>query len=230
MKKDIYKTNHNIEKLLRGNSTLFLDGREFNLVKSRVKSKGYKIYRPFVDATKVILYSSDLPKVSLYKIKSYEKLRHQEILGSILGLDIAPEYLGDVIVDGDDYYFYIISSLDDYISENLKYCGNKSVQLEKIDSDYLKDYTLKYEENEIIVSSLRIDNVVSKIIGTNRDRVNDMIRDKYIIVNYEVLTKKTYILKPLDVFSIRRYGKYKFIGITNKTKKGKFVIKYLKYV
>ena len=57
---------------------------------------------------KVILYTKDMPKVSLFKINSYKKLRHQDILGSILSLNISSSYLGDIIVDNDNYYFYVI--------------------------------------------------------------------------------------------------------------------------
>lgn len=229
MKKDIYKINHNIERLLSGNNTLFLDGKEYNLIKNKIKLSKYNIYKPYKDSEKLIIYNTNKPKVSLYKINSYEKLRHQEILGSIMALDISPNYLGDIIIDGDNYYFYIVSSLDEYIENNLLYCGNKSIKLEKIDVDFLKDYEREYEEYEIIVSSLRIDNVISKIIGTNRNKVLDMIKNKYIILNYDILTKPSYILKEGDIFSVRRYGKYKFVGITNTTKKDKLIIKYKKY-
>ena len=50
--------------------------------------------------------------------------------------------------------------------------GNKKVVIEKIDLNYLKDYKRSYESHEIIVTSLRIDNVISKIIGVNRKRYN----------------------------------------------------------
>ena len=108
--------------------------------------------------------------------------------------------------------------------------GNKKIVLEEIDIDILKDYKRKYEEHTIIVSSLRIDNVISKIINTNRKIVLDKINNKEIILNYEVLTKSSYNLKENDVFSIRKYGKYKYIRIINNTKKDNLIIKYLKYI
>ena len=39
-----------------------------------------------------------------------------------------------------------------------------------------------------------------------------------------------HILKENDIFSIRRYGKYKFIGVVKNTKKDNYIIKYLKYI
>ena len=229
MKKDVYKTINNIDKLLSGKSTLFLDAKEFKLISNKLKSKDYNVYLPYKDSEKVILYKDEIPKVTLFKINSYNTLKHNEILGSILSLNIQNNYLGDIIVDNDNYYFYIISSLNDYIKNNLNSIGNKSVSLEEIDIDSLKDYERKYEEYEIIVSSLRIDNVISKIINTSRDKVIEKIKNKEIILNYEILNKNFYMLKENDIFSIRRYGKYKYINVVNNTKSGKLVIKYLKY-
>ena len=82
----------------------------------------------------------------------------------------------------------------------------------------------------LLVSSLRIDNVISKILNTNRDRVLEIIKNKEVLLNYDILSKNSYILKTNDIFSIRKYGKYKFINIINTTKKNKSVIKVLKYI
>lgn len=230
MKNDVYKINNIVEKVLSGRATNFLDQREFKLVTSKLKKKNYNIYSPYKTSEKVILYTNELPMVSLYKINTYEKLRHQDILGSILGLNILSSYVGDIIIEGDNYYFYIISDMDGFIKDNLNVIGNKHVSIEKINLDTLKDYERKYAEYEVVVSSLRIDNVISRIINTNRKLVCDKVKNKEIIINYEVLTRNSYVLKEDDVFSIRIYGKYKFIGVVNSTKKNNLVIKYLKYL
>lgn len=230
MKNDVYKINNIVEKVLSGRATNFLDQREFKLVTSKLKKKNYNIYSPYKTSEKVILYTNELPMVSLYKINTYEKLRHQDILGSILGLNILSSYVGDIIIEGDNYYFYIISDMDGFIKDNLNVIGNKHVSIEKINLDTLKDYERKYAEYEVVVSSLRIDNVISRIINTNRKLVCDKVKNKEIIINYEVLTRNSYVLKEDDVFSIRSYGKYKFIGVVNSTKKNNLVIKYLKYL
>ena len=75
-----------------------------------------------------------------------------------------------------------------------------------------------------------MDVVISKIINTSRGNTLEKIKNNEIYLNYELLTKPTYSLKENDIFSIRKYGKYKFIGIVNETKKGSLIIKYLKYI
>ena len=229
MKNNIYKIDNSVEKILSGKHTYFLDQMEYKLVISKLKKKNYNVYLPYGESERVILYAESLPEISLFKINCYEKLRHQDIMGSILGLNISPSYIGDIIVDGDDYYFYIISKLDDFIKNNLNAVGNNFVTVEKIDVSYLNNYKRKFEQIQLIVSSIRIDNVISKIINVNRKEILNKIKNKQVLLNYEILTKNEYILKENDIFSIKKYGKYKFIGIVNNTKKNNLVINILKY-
>ena len=230
MKKDIYKIDNSIEKLLNNKHTLFLDQKELLDIKSKINKNKYNIYYPNKSSEKVILYKDNIPSVSLYKINSFNELKHQQILGSLMSLNISSSYLGDIIKYQDNFYFYILSDLDNFINEEFKYVGNNKITIEKIELDYLKDYEREYEEIEFIVSSNRIDNVISRLINTNRDKVIDIIKNKDVILNYSLLTKNSYNLKENDIFSIRRYGKYKYVGIKNTTKKDKIVVSVLKYL
>lgn len=226
----MYNTKKNIDKIKRGEHTFFLDPKELNLVKGKLKKDEYNIYYPYPDSNKLILYKDKLPKVILYEIKTKIPLRHQDILGSIFSLNITNEMFGDIIIDNNKYYIFVLEIIANYIKSNLLFIRNSSVELEEIDINTLKDYHQKYEEYSIIVSSLRIDTIISRITNTNRSSVIDKIKDKEILVNYEILTKNSYTLKENDIFSIRKFGKYKFIGIEKTTKKDNYIIKYLKYV
>ena len=53
MKSEIYKINNNVERIKQGRNTLFLDGREFKLVTSKLKKDSYNIYYPYKDSEKV---------------------------------------------------------------------------------------------------------------------------------------------------------------------------------
>ena len=230
MKKNMYKIDNSIEKIYMGKNTMFLDMSEFKRVKSKLKGINYSIYYPYKDSEKMIIYTNEIPNVTLFKINTNETLTHSSILGSIMALNISSNYLGDIIVDNSNYYFYIMSELKDYIKHNLTSIGNVKVTLEEIDLNELLNYERRYMEETIIVSSLRIDNVISKIIKTNRDTILDKIKNDEVILNCEILSKNTYILKENDIFSIRRYGKYKYIGFIKSTKKDNYIIKYLKYI
>lgn len=230
MKLDVYKINNAVEKIKTGKNTQFLDGRELKIVTGKLKKNEYNVYYPYKDSEKVMLYTGKVPKVKLFKIYTVENIRHQDILGSLFALNIDSSYFGDIVLYNDYYYVFVSEDLALYIKDNLKMIGNKKVSLEEVDLSVLDNYERKYEEKEIIVSSLRIDNIISGIINTSRKVALDKIKNKEVIVNYDVMNKNSYILKESDIFSIRRYGKYKFVGIVKSTKKNNFIVRYLKYI
>lgn len=225
----IYTVEKIVEKVLYSNSTSFVEIKYLNRVKKELKNVKYNIYEPFIGATKVILYNK-MPNIKIYEIVSSNDLRHQDILGTLYSLNISDEMFGDVVIWNNRYFIIILSSIDNYIKSNLTSIKNSKVDLIEKDPYYLKDYKQEYEEYIIIVPSIRVDVIVSKIINSSRSNALEKIKNDDIYLNYELLTKPTYMLKENDIFSIRKYGKYKFLGEINKTKKGSLVIKYLKYV
>lgn len=225
----IYTVEKIVEKVLYSNSTNFVEIKYLNRVKKELKNVKYNIYEPFVGATKVILYNK-MPNIKIYEIISSNDLRHQDILGTLYSLNISDEMFGDVVIWNNRYFIIILSSIDNYIKSNLTSIKNSKVDLIERNPYYLKDYKQEYEECIIIVPSIRVDVIVSKIINSSRSNALEKIKNGDIYLNYELLTKPTYMLKENDIFSIRKYGKYKFLGEINRTKKGSLVIKYLKYV
>ena len=225
----IYTVEKIVEKVLYSNSTNFVEIKYLNRVKKELKNVKYNIYEPFSGATKIILYNK-MPNIKIYEIVSSNDLRHQDILGTLYSLNISDEMFGDVVIWNNRYFIIILSSIDNYIKSNLASIRNSKVDLIERDPYYLKDYKQEYEECIIIVPSIRVDVIVSKIINSSRSNALEKIKNGDIYLNYELLTKPTYMLKENDIFSIRKYGKYKFLGEINRTKKGSLVIKYLKYV
>lgn len=230
MKSDIYKINNMVEKIKVEKHTYFLDRKDLKEVTSKLKSNEYNIYYPYPDGEKVILYTKKIPKIKLYRIIATEKLRHQDVLGSLFSLNIDSSCFGDVVFYEDSYYVFIIDELEKYIKNNLNMIGKNKVSLEEVNIDALKNYKRSYEQHEIIISSIRIDNVVAAIINSSRSKALEKIKNKEVIVNYDIISKGSYLLKENDVFSIRKYGKYKFVGIIKNTKKDNYVVRYLKYI
>lgn len=225
-----YNIKKSIDKLNRGDATFFLDSLEYKLVISKFKKNEYQVFNCYDDSDKKILYVNKEPKVTLFKINTKSTLRHQDILGSLFSLNIDSSLFGDIIIDNGNYYVFVLDFISNYIESNLSIIGNKYVFLERVDSNNLKNYSKKYEVFNIVVPSLRIDAVVSKIIGDSRSNVLERIKNKEVVLNYAILKNSSYVLKENDVFSVRRFGKYKFSKIIKNTKKDNLVIEYFKYI
>ena len=225
----IYTVEKIVEKVLYSNSTNFVEIKYLNRVKKELKNVKYNIYEPFIGATKIILYNK-MPNIKIYEIVSSNDLRHQDILGTLYSLNISDEMFGDVVIWNNRYFIIILSSIDNYIKSNLITIRNSKVELIEKNPYYLRNYKQEYEEFNIIVPSIRVDVIVSKIINSSRSNALEKIKNGDIYLDYELLTKPTYMLKENDIFSIRKYGKYKFNGIINETKKGNIIVNISKYV
>ncbi len=226
----MYFIQKNLTRLNNNQSTFFLDPRELRDVKGKLKKSEYKIYYPYKDSEKNIIYKKNTPEVLLYEIKVKVLVRHQDILGSIYSLNISHELFGDILIIENRYFIYILPIVRNYFESNFLMVRNSSVELELLDIDYLKDYERSYEELELIVSSNRIDTVISSICRCGRNNIGEMIKKKEIMLNYDFLKDSSYKLRDNDIFSIKRIGKFKYIGVLKNTKSNHLIIKVLKYL
>ena len=156
-------------------------------------------------------------------------MRHQDILGTLFFLNLSIYVYGDIIIDGNDYYLFVFPNITNYLESNLTNIKNIPIILKREDLSIIENYQRKYEECETIVTSLRIDTVLSRITGLSRTIILSKMKNKEIYLNYEILTNNSYNLKENDIFSIRKYGKYKYNSVITNTKKGNFIINYFKY-
>ena len=229
-KKDYYIIEKNISKLYLGEPTNFLDASTYKNIINKLKNIKYKTYFPYKESEKNILYIDKIPNIKLIEIISYDKLTHREILGSLYGLNIDNSLFGDIIITNNHYYIIIIEYIYNLIINNLNMIGNHHVTLKEVSIDILNDYKRTFEDINLIISSLRIDNIISNLIKTSRESIKKKFLNDEIILNYEPCHKLNYILKEDDIFSIKRNGKYIFKGILNKTKKDNYIIKIQKYL
>lgn len=221
---------NNIEKINRGEYTDFLDPYEYRRVisylnKSHIK---YNTFIPFKESNKLIIYATKYPEVSLIVIKSNNNLKHSDILGALFSHNISIYKYGDIIVN-NKYYIVVMDSIKKYLLYNLTSIGKYKVKLEEVPLDTISEYRYEYEKLDILVSSLRLDNLVSSLTNCSRNQTDTLFKDKYVLVNYIINTKKTYLLKVGDIISIRKSGKYKFDSIVKITNKDKYILRILKY-
>lgn len=221
---------HYVENLKLGISTSFLLPLEVKQIKSKLKGVKINVYKPNKDSEKVILYIDNPIEISLFEIISYDILKHQDIMGALMNLGVSSSSFGDIIITDNKYYFYSLSTLDNELLNNLNKIGKYSVKLKKVPLETLSNYERKYETKTLLTSSLRLDKIISLIAKVNREKASSLIKNKEVRVNYEFVTKGTYNLKEGDIFSIHRLGKYKLIGIKNKTKNDKLIVEYIKYI
>ena len=226
----MYLVEKNLTRFHQLSQTYFLNPNEIKQVTSKLKKNEYSIYYPYPDSEKNILYKGKIPDVLLYEILCKVPIRHQDILGTMYSLNIASDLFGDVLVINNHYYVYILPIVRNYFETNFLMIKNSHVELKEISLDVLDDYHRNYEELELIVSSCRIDTVLTSILHVGRSGIEDYIKRKDILLNYEILKESSYKLKEGDTFSIRKVGKFQYCGIIKNTKSNHIIIQLKKYI
>ena len=226
----MYEIQKNLTRLDNGQPTFFLDLSEAKEIKRKLGKNKINVFSPNRDSEKIIYYSDREPEVLLYEIKCSNELRHQDILGTMYSLNISKEMYGDIILYEGRYFIYILKLFQNYFEMNFTKVRNSRIKLVELELDYLSDYERAYEELQLIVSSERIDTIVSHLSGTSRALIKDKVKDKEILLNNEILKNLSYTLKENDTFSIRKIGKFKYIGIIKTTKSNNYIVKVLKYI
>ena len=226
----MYFIQKNLTRFHNFGYTYFLNPSELKQVTSKLKKGDYSIYYPYPESEKNLLYHGSIPSVLLYEILCKVPLRHQDILGTMYSLNIASDLFGDVLLVDGHYYVFLLPIVQNYFETNFLKVRNSHIELKEVPLSTLDDYERKYETLELIVSSTRVDTVLSSILHVGRGSFIDYLKKKEVLLNYEVLKDASYKLREGDTFSIRKVGKFQFVGILKNTKSDHYVIEVKKYL
>lgn len=169
--------------------------------------------------------------MKLLKIENTSKfsiLNHRDFLGAILSLGIERNKIGDLLVSENICYVSIHEEVESFIVSNLDRISKVKCNVEIVDNlEFLPKFT--FEEEIILVSSLRLDGIVSKIANVSRAKAQSIIEQGQVLINYVKIKDKSYELKSEDRITIRGLGKFILGNSIGNTKSGKLKIIMKKY-
>lgn len=225
---DIFLKN-SLERLEKGSFTYFLDEVERKKLESILKKDSYQVFELYPNCEKVIFYKEELPDLILLEVTSKNPLEHRVFLGSLFSFGIDRHVFGDIVILNGVSYVVFLPSVGNMIKNQLTKLGKEKVVVKEVSLSTLKDYEKKYSKIELKVPSMRVDAVLSKLLHVSRSNITEKILNKEILLNYEILQKGTKELKERDILSIRRYGKYRYLGMIGISKKNDYYIEIEKY-
>ncbi len=158
------------------------------------------------------------------------ELSHRDFLGSLLGLGIRREKIGDILCFEDKCIVFAASDIGDYIISNLDKVARCGVSVKKIGHCDLTIPKRKFEEIRTTVAALRLDCVVGAALKTSRATAVEVIRQKRVSVNWQETDDTAAKLKGGDVFSVRGKGRFRLSDEVNETRKGRLGVCIEKYI
>ncbi|MFV0499307.1 MAG: YlmH/Sll1252 family protein [Bacilli bacterium] len=164
-------------------------------------------------------------KVS-YNNKFYN-LKHSTIKWYFLNMGIDERLFGDIFSFGKDFIVIVALEIYEFIINEVSVINKKTVIIEVVENfkvDKTKNVDRAY------CSSLRLDNVVSKLFCINRNKAKNIIKHDKLYLNGEIKNKYTCAIVIGDNINIRGMGKAIINEIDISNRSGKYIIKYYKYM
>lgn len=212
--------------------TAFLNADEISLLyKSELKTP-FVLNGGYENAERCIACfcnkGEDFPPIVCIKIeplqqKFADRLTHRDFLGSLMNLGIEREMLGDIIIKENTGYLFCIDKISEYIINELDRIKHTSVKC-TICAQIPEFMNELPDEEEYIVSSLRVDAVTASVFKISRSAVSQLVNQGNVYINSRMIYKDGVLLKPNDVVSVRGYGKFIYSRSINETRKHKIII------
>lgn len=151
----------------------------------------------------------------------FARLSHRDVLGSILGLGVDRECVGDIIATKDFARIIVDKKMADYFAANLIQIGNVSVKTELDELENIAPKEERIKEIRATVASLRADSIAAAGFGMSRSKAAAEISAEKIKLNWQTVKNSSQSIKAGDILSMRGRGRLEVAEITGQTKKGR---------
>ena len=158
---------------------------------------------------------------------------HKDYLGSLMGLEIRREALGDIVLPPDapgTAYVFALEPAARLICQELLQAGRTELATRLLAPDEVPEFrTAERRKCTATVSSLRLDAVLAAMLHISRGDAVQLVKSGMVEVNHVSTVSAHYEVFENDVFSIRGRGKYKLCGVGAKSRKGRTFVSYIEY-
>lgn len=157
--------------------------------------------------------------------KRYGHAEHRALLGSVLGLGIEREMVGDICLTEGKAYLMTVQDMADFIAEGLVKAGGTPVAAAVMTSlpDILPSEGKMLRDT---VASLRLDAVLAAGLNLSRSDAANCILSGRTMVNHMPETRLDAKVQEGDLLSIRGHGRLKLTAVGTPNRKGRIPIQF----
>ena len=153
-----------------------------------------------------------------------ENLTHRDFLGSLMGMGIAREKIGDILVGPDSADVLVLDTVAEFLAQSWESAGRVKLRVAEIDPGCVHIPEIRREERRDTVSSLRLDAVCSTGFRMARGKAAALIESGRVQLNWRECTKPDRTVSEGDTVSARGFGKFELTEVGALTKKGRIPI------
>ena len=197
------------------------------------------IFAPdYIDAeneSELSAYFAENPEenpLSLLRImqNGYKQLSHRDYLGSLMGLGVKREIIGDILVREDGADIVILKEMENFLLSHYAKAGRVYLSAEILPLENLIVPDVKTIMIKDTVASLRLDNVIASAFKLSRAKAADAINAGSVYVNSAQTMKTDKPVAEGDKLVYRGKGKAILREVGHTTKKDRIYISVEKYL
>lgn len=165
------------------------------------------------------------------KGSGFYRLTHRDYLGSVLGLGLERDVLGDIFVtDEHDAILACKGEIAPFLLEHLTHVAGDTVRVERLSDGLAPELQRKSVPVHDTVASARLDCVVAALTNLSREKAQAAVKSGLVELNYEVVEACDCTVEPPCVLSVRGVGKFSVLSFDGETKKGRLRLSAERYV
>lgn len=157
-------------------------------------------------------------------------LTHRDFLGSILGLGLDREKVGDLLVGEGTCDLVLLEEVADFLLLHLEQAGRVRLKTAPIPLSRLEAPQVQVRQVRDTVSSLRLDAVAASGFSLARGKAADLISSGRVQLNHRECVKPDRAVAEGDVISCRGLGKCVVKEVGGPSKKGRIMLVLERYV
>lgn len=153
-----------------------------------------------------------------------EKLTHRDFLGSLMGLSITREKIGDILLGEGSADTAVDRQIAPYLLSAWESAGRVRLRVEQIESAQLHIPVQKLRIIHTTVAAMRLDAVCAAGFTTSRSKAAELIRSGSVSLNHRETKKADAPVRAGDVISARGLGKCKVAECGGSSRKGRCIL------
>jgi Uncharacterized conserved protein, contains S4-like domain len=154
--------------------------------------------------------AADISILRVYPKNPRARLEHRQILGSLIGLGLKREVMGDIQAGQNGYYVAATAEITPYLLDHWLQAGSEKIDV-SLNKDKLDLFTERGEEGRITVNSSRLDTIISKAFQVSRSSAQEWIIQGKVRRNGLVVSKADAEVQSGDIISCRGQGRIKLL-------------------
>lgn len=224
-------------------STVFLSPREQRMAQSMLNAagirSGYVFDGGYEEAErKILIFLPDWAEEAagdelVFLRASFhgeESLTHRDILGSLMGLGVTRERVGDILVSPHSADIAASPSLREFFLREWDQAGRVKLTVTEIERSELRVPQAQVKVIRDTVSSLRLDAVAAAAFSMSRGRAAELIAAGKVNLDHVPCLKGDKPVAEGAVITARGFGKAKLRQVGGLSKKGRIGITVERYI